>query len=127
MPTRHSPDRSLKRYSLLEKRRAPARPGPSPAPLLPGAGLQNNSLLNRAWSIILCCNGIGGLMSRSARFALLILVIAASAEARVISYAPYSDRVATPATQHRLNQHFVLVEQAPTSNPGGALPPAPPF
>jgi len=57
---------------------------------------------------------------RSAAAALL-LVLASSVSARVISYSPYSDRVSFPATQHRMNRHFVLVEVAPSNNL--ALPP----
>lgn len=44
---------------------------------------------------------------------LVTLAIASAAEARVLSYAPYTDRVSIPAVQSRLNRHFVLVEQAP--------------
>jgi hypothetical protein len=39
-----------------------------------------------------------------------LLFAAASASARVISYAPYSDHLATPGVQNRLNRHFVLFE-----------------
>ncbi len=45
----------------------------------------------------------------------LFTFLAPLALARVISYSPYTDRPATPALQHRMNRHFVLVEQAPTS------------
>jgi hypothetical protein len=41
--------------------------------------------------------------------------------ARVISYAPYTDRGAIPALQHRLNRYFVLVESSGTT--GGGTPP----
>jgi hypothetical protein len=41
---------------------------------------------------------------------LLLLFAAATASARVISYAPYSDSLSTPAVQNRLNRHFVLFE-----------------
>lgn len=44
---------------------------------------------------------------------LLLLVLAVPALARVISYAPYTDQVAFPAVQHRMNRHFVLVESKP--------------
>ena len=40
----------------------------------------------------------------------LLLFAATAASARVISYAPYSDRITIPATQSRLNRHFVLLE-----------------
>src|SRR5438128_42385 len=47
------------------------------------------------------------------RFRLAFLaLLAVTAQARVISYAPYTDRVATPAVQHRMNRHFVLFEQS---------------
>jgi hypothetical protein len=55
-------------------------------------------------------------MNRICRLALFTLFIASVAQARIISYAPYTDRAATPALQHRMNRHFVLVEQAPASN-----------
>jgi hypothetical protein len=41
---------------------------------------------------------------------LVLLFASAVAGARVVSYAPYTNRVAAPAVQHRLNRHFVLVE-----------------
>ncbi|HEX9406185.1 MAG TPA: hypothetical protein VF975_02625, partial [Thermoanaerobaculia bacterium] len=56
-------------------------------------------------------------MNRFARVALFILVAAASLDARVISYAPYTDRGAIPAVQNRLDRHFVLVEQVGTLVP----------
>src|SRR6266508_2148212 len=56
-------------------------------------------------------------MNRFARVALFILVAAASLDARVISYALYTDRGAIPAVQSRLNRHFVLVEQVGTLMP----------
>jgi len=43
----------------------------------------------------------------------LLLFAATAASARVISYAPYSDRITIPATQSRLNRHFVLLELSP--------------
>ena len=47
------------------------------------------------------------------RFRLVILaLLAVTAQARVISYAPYTNRVATPALQHRMNRHFVLFEDS---------------
>ena len=56
------------------------------------------------------------------RLVFLVLAIAAAAEARVISYAPYTDRTAIPAVQNRLNRHFALIEQQPQSFFGGAPP-----
>src|SRR5690348_3346480 len=44
-----------------------------------------------------------------------ILATAALAAARVISYAPYTDRIAVPAVGWRLNRHFALME---TTNSG---------
>src|SRR5206468_325727 len=55
------------------------------------------------------------------RSAAALLLLAASIEARVISYSPYTDRASVPAVQSRLNRHFVLVEQ--TSLSPGVLPP----
>jgi hypothetical protein len=43
-------------------------------------------------------------------FTLLLLLSATAVSARVISYAPYSDRVATPGVQNRLDRHFVTFE-----------------
>ena len=41
---------------------------------------------------------------------LCVCLLAATAAARVISYAPYSDRLCMPAVQHRAARHFALVE-----------------
>lgn len=41
---------------------------------------------------------------------LLCFVVAVAADARVISYAPYSDRYSFIATQSRLNRHVVVAE-----------------
>src|SRR5438105_643101 len=41
---------------------------------------------------------------------LLLLLVSIAANARVISYAPYTNRNAYPAVQNRLNRHFVLYE-----------------
>ncbi|HEY8133748.1 MAG TPA: hypothetical protein VII12_17850 [Thermoanaerobaculia bacterium] len=64
-------------------------------------------------------------MNRISRLALFILVVASVSQARVISYAPYTDRAASPAVQSRLNRHFVLIEQGSSSNLpiGSPLPP----
>src|SRR3954451_2261391 len=51
-----------------------------------------------------------------------LLTAAVPASARVISYSPYTDHIAFPATQHRMNRHFVLVETAQQTN-GVLLPP----
>src|SRR5436309_14746245 len=64
-------------------------------------------------------------MNRISRFALFILLIVSAAQARVISYAPYTDRAAIPAVQARTNPHFVLVEQTVSGSapvPIGVLP-----
>lgn len=44
--------------------------------------------------------------------AFLALVLAAPAAARVVSYAPVTDRVATPVQQPRTSSEFVLIEAA---------------
>jgi len=41
---------------------------------------------------------------------LFVCLVAATATARVISYAPYTDRLCMPAVQHRGARHFALVE-----------------
>ena len=67
-------------------------------------------------------------MNRISRGVLFTLIVAASSYARVISYSPYTDRVATPAVQHRLNRHFLLIEQPPTSSFAPPLvSPIPPY
>jgi hypothetical protein len=50
-----------------------------------------------------------------------LLIAAVPLSARVISYAPYSDRVTTPAMQNRLNRHFVLYETAASSPAKGQV------
>jgi len=45
--------------------------------------------------------------------------------ARVVSYAPYSDRVAFVGTQHRLNRHFAVVEGPNPVYYGPMVSPAP--
>jgi hypothetical protein len=47
---------------------------------------------------------------RRTLLALLLAALALPIAARVISYAPYSDRISTPALQSRLNRHFALIE-----------------
>lgn len=42
--------------------------------------------------------------------ALLALLLAAPAAARVVSYAPVTDRIATPVQQSRTSPDFVLIE-----------------
>ena len=42
--------------------------------------------------------------------ALALSAVASILPARVVSYAPVTDRHATPAVQHRLNRHYVLIE-----------------
>ena len=57
--------------------------------------------------------------------AALLLCCAPILSARVISYAPYSDRVSFVGVQHRLNRHFAVVE-GPNANvygPGPILAP----
>jgi len=45
--------------------------------------------------------------------------------ARVVSYAPYSDRAAFVGTQHRLNRHFAVVEGPNPAYYGPMLSPSP--
>ncbi|HVE73206.1 MAG TPA: hypothetical protein VNI54_17695 [Thermoanaerobaculia bacterium] len=47
-------------------------------------------------------------MKRFAGF--ILVVLAVPAFARVVSYAPYTTRVATPSHQERASRHFVLIE-----------------
>jgi len=56
----------------------------------------------------------------------LLVLVAATAHARVISYAPYTNRFATPAVQHRMNRYFVLFE-AGGIQPTGVGMPMPPI
>jgi len=51
-----------------------------------------------------------------------VLMMAVSLEARVISYAPYTDHTAYPAHQSRTNRHFVIFEAAPFSANSSQLP-----
>src|SRR5437763_1148096 len=51
-------------------------------------------------------------------FALALLLVASAAGARIISYSPYSDRISYPATQHRMNRFFAIVEVVPVSQVG---------
>jgi len=53
--------------------------------------------------------------------ALILCLAATAATARVISYAPYTDRNSIPALQSRLNRHFVLNESAPGTYNGGQV------
>ena len=48
-----------------------------------------------------------------------LLLVASAASARVISYSPYTDRVAFPAIQQRINRFFALDTR---SYETGALP-----
>jgi hypothetical protein len=55
-----------------------------------------------------------------------VLLATTIAAARVVSYAPYSDRTAFVGVQHRLNRHFVVVEgPAPSGYSGPILSPLP--
>src|SRR5688572_20295789 len=56
----------------------------------------------------------GGRMTLKIRSLLLVVLLATlPLSARVISYSPYTDRVAIPAQQERTNRYFVLIEAAP--------------
>jgi len=62
---------------------------------------------------------------RSIRRAAVVLVSLAAAvvlQARVISYAPFSNRMSFVAHQDRLDRNFLVVERAPTTE-SGSLPP----
>ncbi|HEX6178986.1 MAG TPA: hypothetical protein VF057_11550, partial [Thermoanaerobaculia bacterium] len=49
---------------------------------------------------------------------LSFLILPVTTFGRVISYSPYTDRVAFPAHQHRMNRHFALIEySASTASP----------
>lgn len=64
-------------------------------------------------------------MYRRHLFAAIFLLSAVGAAGRVISYAPYTSSIATPAFQSRLNRHFALMEVASVSfglYPSGANP-----
>jgi hypothetical protein len=51
----------------------------------------------------------------------LLLFAATAASARVISYAPYSDRMSVPAVQSRLNRHAVVFEMASVGSSRGQV------
>jgi hypothetical protein len=51
----------------------------------------------------------------------LLLFAATTASARVISYAPYSDRVSVPAVQSRLNRHAVVFEMTSVGSSRGQV------
>jgi len=53
-------------------------------------------------------------MPRSLPAVLLLVLSATTALARVVSYAPYTDRISVPAVGFRFNRHFALVETAVT-------------
>src|SRR5688572_19356972 len=45
--------------------------------------------------------------------ALVLSAVASVLPARIVSYAPVTDRVAVPAIQNRLNRQYVLIESDP--------------
>ena len=51
---------------------------------------------------------------RPLALAVAALLAATLAHARVVSYAPYTDRISVPAMGLRLNRHFALVETSST-------------
>ena len=53
-------------------------------------------------------------------YVLTILFASHFLEARVISYAPYTNRPALPVIQSRMNRHFVLLESASPQTSGSA-------
>ena len=52
-------------------------------------------------------------MKRVAGLVVLTLAVAVPTLARVVSYAPYTDRVALPSFQDRTARHFALIETTP--------------
>ncbi len=69
-------------------------------------------------------------MTRKLRLSVATAVLLASTvSARVISYAPYTDRSAAPALQHRMNRYFVLLEANGGSPSGPGMGPmsVPPY
>ncbi len=50
------------------------------------------------------------LARREVLLAVVLSAVASILPARIISYAPVTDRHAVPAIQHRLNRHYVLIE-----------------
>src|SRR5205085_10835311 len=61
------------------------------------------------------------------RLAATLFLFVSVAEARVISYAAYTDRASTPALQNRLDRHFVLVEQVSAIGNVPIVSPPPPY
>lgn len=53
---------------------------------------------------------------RASTFAVLVSLLCVTASARVISYSPYTNQVATPVAQERTTRHFALIE---SPNPAG--------
>jgi hypothetical protein len=60
-------------------------------------------------------------MRRSSYAVAVAVLLTFAAHARVVSYAPYSDRASTPGIQHRMNRHFVVYEQANASIAAGQV------
>ncbi len=60
-------------------------------------------------------------MTRRLSVVLLFALTATTAFARVISYAPYSNRISVPALGLRLNRHFALVETSVTQFSSGTV------
>jgi len=58
--------------------------------------------------------------------ALVLSSLPFSLPARIISYAPVTDRHATPAVQHRMNRHYALIESDTPFFFPGPLPGVPP-
>src|SRR5207244_4679334 len=56
----------------------------------------------------------GPMSRRLAAVVLLAAALSPTVLARVISYAPYTDRLSVPAFGHLLNRHFALVETSVT-------------
>jgi hypothetical protein len=61
-------------------------------------------------------------MSHKARLLLTTILLAAAAQARVLSYAPYTDHTSMPALQSRTNRHFAIMETTYGRDAFAALP-----
>src|SRR6185369_11768653 len=60
-----------------------------------------------------------------ASLAAILFCCALPSFARVISYAPYSDRISFTGIQHRLNRHFAVVEGPSQTYVGPMISPLP--
>lgn len=56
---------------------------------------------------------------RRVALGLSLLLVTAGLEARVVSYAPVTDRTSIPAVQHRTNRRYLLIERELPPSPSG--------